>query len=280
MTGGFVEVPHGEVFVIDQGAGPTTIVLSSGGMAPSTTMRPLADKLLARHRVITWDRANQGLSQVAFEGCSQLDLCAEQLNALLDTLGVGKAYLAGASEGGRVAFRTALRYPGRFSGLFLWQTSSGPVVDRVADRIHMQYAELAEQGGMEAVLRTAWYQERVKMNPSNHARILAMDPAQFSKIMRSWHDELKPADPIAGHGPEQIASMMVRTLVVAGVDESHPRSGSERLAAMLPSAEFVEAPYSADDWNACRFEGFALYAALPGLAELLEGFISRTEAQR
>src|SRR5690349_2322699 len=62
MTSGFIQVPFGEVFLIEEGDGATTVVLNSGGRAPSTTMRPLADKLSHRHRVIIWDRANQGLS--------------------------------------------------------------------------------------------------------------------------------------------------------------------------------------------------------------------------
>lgn len=280
MTGGFVNLPHGEVFYVDEGRGSTAIVLNSGGRAPCTTMRPLASKLVNGYRVINWDRANQGLSQVAFDGSSQLDLYAEQLRALLDYCGIEKAFLAGPSEGSRVAFRAALRYPERFHGLFLWQIAAGPVVDKVADRNHLQYAEIADEQGMAGVVRTPWYLERVMMNPSNLSRLLQADAALFSSVMRSWHDELRTDQPMPGHTAQQAATMAVPTLIVAGVDGNHPRASSAQLAGVLPRAEFVEAPYTTEEWNRHRFGTYNLYAALPGLAQLLEGFIARTQAQR
>ena len=65
------------------GDGPT-IVLIPGGRQPLEAVVPLAHPLADRHRVILWDRANLGASDVCFAGATDLDLWTDQLQGLLE----------------------------------------------------------------------------------------------------------------------------------------------------------------------------------------------------
>jgi 2-hydroxy-6-oxonona-2,4-dienedioate hydrolase len=78
------------------GDGPT-VVLTPGGRNPLTTARLLAEQLAADFRVILWDRANIGRSDVQFRGARDLDL-----------------WLA---SGGPVGERLAYGYYGQFAEL-------------------------------------------------------------------------------------------------------------------------------------------------------------------
>jgi len=64
--------------------------------------RALAEQLAADFRVLLWDRANVGRSDVQFRGARDLDLWSDQLAALLRRLDAAPAYLCAASAGSRV----------------------------------------------------------------------------------------------------------------------------------------------------------------------------------
>jgi pimeloyl-ACP methyl ester carboxylesterase len=75
------------------------LVLTGGGRNPLDLARPLGERLAAEFRVILWDRANIGRSDVAFRGARDLDLWSDQLAALLRRLDAAPAYLCAASAG-------------------------------------------------------------------------------------------------------------------------------------------------------------------------------------
>jgi 2-hydroxy-6-oxonona-2,4-dienedioate hydrolase len=275
----YLELPTGEIYYDSFGAG-TPIVLTAGGLAAHTTMRPLMEKLVSRgYQVVLWDRAGQGLAQVAFEGDSEIELHAGQLRRLIEALGLGPAYVAGASEGSRICFRTALRYSELVRGVFLWQVSAGAVAGPLREVFHEQYARVAEQEGMDAVARTPHYTERVKLNPSSSERIRSFDRDAFVALRRRWQEELREDDPILGHTAEEASRLAVPLGIVGGVDSAHPRAQSEQLAALVEGARFFEPPYTHEDWLAVDLgPGLYLYAGLPGLDRVLDDFVSSVEA--
>ncbi len=267
-----------DVFYDEWGAG-TPVVLTAGGLDPATSLRPLAARLVDRFRVIVWDRPNQGLSHVEFRGDSDLDFYAASLAALLRALDAPPAFLAGPSEGSRVVMRTALRSPELVRGIFLWQTSAGPIGNQLRHTNYLRYAEAAEAGGMDAVAHTPWFNERIKFHPANYERLLALDPAEFAAKMRHWSTELRAEDPMLGHTEAMLRQVQAPAWIVEGVDPSHPSEASRLVADLLPNGTFVPAPYdgAAADAIAHRVEHnppYNLYALMPGIDALLEEFVT------
>ena len=267
------------VFYQESGSGPP-IVLTAGGRSALESTQPLAEKLSTTCRVIQWDRANIGCSDVAFHGPSDVDLWADQLAELLRRIGVATAYLAGASAGSRISYRTALRHPQQVRGLFLWQVSAGPVAQRLGINYCAEYADIAEKDGMRGVMQTPFFAERIEMNPANRDLLLAIDPQEFVQVMRRWQRCFRPEDPVIGATEEELGQINVPAMILAGCDDSHPRDRSLLLARLLPAAEFVDPPGFAEEWARVSALGppGTMYAHMSPLPELIRGFIAKTEA--
>src|SRR5581483_9969066 len=60
-VGKYVTVDGNKIYYEERGRG-VPIVMAAGGQNRVETLRPLAEKLAAKYRVITWDRANLGRS--------------------------------------------------------------------------------------------------------------------------------------------------------------------------------------------------------------------------
>lgn len=268
------------VFYQESGSG-TPIVLTAGGRAGLEATQPLAEKLSETCRVIRWDRANVGRSDVAFHGPSDLDLWADQLSELLRQIGVATAYLAGASAGSRISYHAALRHPQQVRGLFLWQVSAGPVAQVLGVNYYGAYADIAEKDGMTGVIQTPFFAELIEMNPANRDLLLAIDSQEFVQVMRRWQAVFRPEDPVIGATEEDLGQINVPAMVLAGCDDSHPRDRSLLLAGLLPDAEFVDPPGFVEEWARVSALGppGTMYAHMAPLPELIRDFIEKTEAR-
>ena len=268
------------VFYQESGSG-TPIVLTAGGRAGLEATQSLAEKLSATCRVIQWDRANVGRSDVAFHGPSDLDLWADQLSELLRQIGATTVYLAGASAGSRISYHAARRHPQQVRGLFLWQVSAGPVAQVLGINYYGAYADVAEKDGMPGVMQTPFFAERIEMNPANRDLLLAIDPQDFVQVMRRWQGVFRPEDPVIGATEEELGQINVPAMVLAGCDDSHPRDRSLLLAKLLPDAKVVDPPGFAEEWVRVSALGppGTMYAHMSPLPELIRGFIAKTEAR-
>jgi pimeloyl-ACP methyl ester carboxylesterase len=217
------------------------------------------------------------MAEVAILGTSELDLWADQLHELVHVLGLGAVYIAGASEGTRIAIRTALRHPQVVMGLFLWQISSGPVMKQVVDRQHLQYARIARSRGMDGVLRTPWGNDRARGNPANVHRLLSLDPVRFARTKETWATELRQEDAMPGHRDSDLQRIAQPVWIVNGIDDSHPPDRAERVAALLPDASLIRPPYTTEDWHAVRHGDLVLYGSLPEVGPLLREFVATRE---
>ena len=269
------------VFYQESGSG-TPIVLTAGGRAGLEATQPLAEKLSATCRVIQWDRANVGRSDVAFHGPSDLDLWADQLSELLRQIGATTVYLAGASAGSRISYHAARRHPQQVRGLFLWQVSAGPVAQVLGINYYGAYADVAEKDGMPGVMQTPFFAERIEMNPANRDLLLAIDPQDFVQVMRRWQGVFRPEDPVIGATEEELGQINVPAMVLAGCDDSHPRDRSLLLAKLLPDAEVVDPPGFAEEWVRVSALGppGTMYAHMSPLPELIRGFIAKNRSPR
>jgi pimeloyl-ACP methyl ester carboxylesterase/GNAT superfamily N-acetyltransferase len=97
-----------------EGAGPPLVLLHSG-VADARLWDPVWAELTAAFRVIRYDCRGFGRSPEASEPYTDL----ADLRAVLDHFGIGRAALAGCSQGGGTAAELGLAEPGRVRSLVL-----------------------------------------------------------------------------------------------------------------------------------------------------------------
>ena len=262
-----------------RGQGPL-IALTPGGREAGEAVSALADRLAERASVLTWDRRNAGGSDVWFGGDAEADVWADDLADLIAHLGMGPAWIAGGSAGCRTSVITALRHPEMARGLLLWSASGGPYSCQfLGFSYHVPYIMAAEAGGMEAVVRTPFFADRIAANPANAEWLLAMDPATFVGQMKRWNTAFyhRPDAALAGVPDAALAGIAMPTLIVAGNDDVHPPSVSDAIARLVPNATHIASPWSNSEWldmftGRKRGSVFDLY---PLLAPALLDFVGR-----
>jgi pimeloyl-ACP methyl ester carboxylesterase len=108
----------------DTGGSLEPVVLAHGLLMDGEMFRPQIEARDPDRRIITWDARCHGQTETTDEPFSYWDL-ADDLRGLLDHLGIKRAVIGGANQGGFVALRFALKYPDRVSALILLGTQAG-----------------------------------------------------------------------------------------------------------------------------------------------------------
>jgi len=128
------------------GAGPP-VIFSHGLFMDHEMFAPQVAALKDRYRCITWDeRGHAGTATDTLAPFSYYD-SADDLAALLAHLGVGRAVLAGMSQGGFLSLRCALTHPEIVRALILIDTQAGREdPERLAG--HMQLAHAWASAGL------------------------------------------------------------------------------------------------------------------------------------
>lgn len=274
----------------DYGHGPA-VILTPGGRVDREGLRPLGALLSRKCRVILHDRRNCGRSDVVIGGdLSEQHMWAEDMAALLKYLGATPAYAAGGSAGSRTSLTLAVRYPETVKGVFAWEVSGGPLSAMLmAPGYYGQYIEAAERGGMAAVAETEFFTQRIKDNPANRDRLLAMDVGEFCSVMRRWQAAFSAPNPVGDLTEEQLQSIRCPVLLFEGntPDEVHHKSAAENAHRLIPDSELRPSAWSDEEWDIIgqhdhTFPGIAAtnrysMKATFYAAQLLE-FIARVEA--
>jgi pimeloyl-ACP methyl ester carboxylesterase len=107
---------------------------------------PQVDALSSQFRIITWDARSHGETESTDDLFSYWDL-AEDLEGLLDHLGIARAVIGGMSQGGFVALRFALEHPERVEALILIDTQAG-VEDPEKAALYEPMLEVWESEGL------------------------------------------------------------------------------------------------------------------------------------
>jgi len=249
------------------------IALSPGGRREMGNVRTLANRLAgAGYRVLLHDRRNCGASDLAFDGSrSEYEIWADDLHALLTQLNGLPAVLSGGSSGGRLALLFALKYPDAVRALLLYRITGGPfAAKRLAYQYYDQYIELVRSGGMQAVAESEHFAERIKVNPKNRERLLAIDPKQFVDVMTRWRSYfVASADlPVIGVTEQQLNSIKVPTCVIPGNDKTHSHITGNAAHRMIPGSELHDLwpgdldidLFPPEDWATREAEQAAIFA--------------------
>ena len=219
-----------------EGAGPPVLLLHAG-VADRRMWQPLLPALGHTFRVVRPDLRGFGDSPLPGETYAD----ADDVEALLDHLGITDAAVVGASFGGRVALELATRHPGRVSShVLLCPAFRGIEVDDPrADAFDEAEEQLLEAGDVDSAARL---NVRTWLGPDASA-----DAAAALQEMQRRAFEVQLAADAAGPPPTperlevDATTVAVPTVVVSGAHDLVTfRTVAAELASRIPGAEHVE----------------------------------------
>jgi pimeloyl-ACP methyl ester carboxylesterase len=254
------------------------VAITPGGRRGLAWDRPLGEMVAeAGFRVLMYDRRNTGASEISFPGQSESHEQAEDLFALMQTLGIGAAYVAGCSSGSRLSLLLALHHPEAVKALLLWRVTGGAfAAKRLAFNYYEQFIEVAEQGGIDAVARTEHFEAMIAANPDNRKILDAMGKDSFLEAMHRWRAGFLQGTvhPVAGLSPGEMRSIACPALIVPGNDRTHPVAVGQTAHRLLAHSEYR--PLMGDDLDAdVDLEGWAKQNG--ALASIFVDFLRRQE---
>lgn len=226
------------LFAVEDGAGPV-IVMSHGGMASHVASLPLVAPLASRYRVITPDLRGSGRS---WSGAPlTFDQLADDVEVLLDHLGVDRAVVGGVSGGSGVALRFALRHPDRTAGLVLVKPVYGGEERGYTDPQKQTFAMMdavasrALDEGIQ-VLRPLYANLPEPIREKALAMIEGFDAASVVATSRFIASGAQPFTSAA-----DLRSLSIPTLLVRGDDPLHPAEISDLYAKNIPGCRVAPA---------------------------------------
>ena len=221
------------LFAVEMGQGPPVILLHGGLAAHLAALRfgaPLAD----RFRVIAPDLRASGRS--IHHGDLSWDLVADDIAALVDHLGLGRAVIGGVSFGAGVAVRVALRHPRVTAALVVLHPAFDGEALTPAQEAAMAAMDAAGSRapgeGIEALFPLVETLPEEMREPVRKL-FATYDPASVAALTRFMASGRQPFE------RRELAAIEVPALVVPGVDATHPRAFAE-VYRSIPRAQLVE----------------------------------------
>ncbi|UYZ62762.1 alpha/beta fold hydrolase [Hymenobacter weizhouensis] len=195
------------------GAGEPLLLLHGNGESISSFQNQIA-ALAAHYRVIAVDTRDQGQSDRS-TGPLSYSLFADDLHALLDTLGIPAAHLVGWSDGANTGLSMALRYPAQVKSLVM-----------------MGGNLYADTTAVEAKVLRQVRQDRLL------CAVLSPFKQDFRRgrrltTMLLKHPQLKP---------EQLRAVTAPVLVLAGEKDIIKEVHTRLIAQSIPKAQVVILP--------------------------------------
>jgi len=270
-------VVSGGVTLSGDDAGEGTAIVLLHGLTATRRYVVMGSRLLERsgHRVIAYDARGHGRSTPAPERTAYgYEYLAADLRTVLDTLGLERVILAGASMGAHTAVRFALTDPERVRALCLITPSYYPRLPAGADPFAGwdALAEGLRNGGVEGFAR-AYDLEAVPETWRDTVEKVLRQRLALHEHPRAVADALeavprsRPFEEMA-----ELKGIASPTVVVASRDEAdpgHPLAIAERYVATITAARLVvEREGSPIAWQGGRVSRV--------LAELAEAAASNT----
>jgi pimeloyl-ACP methyl ester carboxylesterase len=274
-----LSIDAGGVALAGEQAGEGTAIVLLHGLTATRRYVVMGSRALQRsgHRVIAYDARGHGASTAAPERAAYgYEHLADDLRAVLDTLAIERAVLAGASMGAHTALRLALTSPERIAGLVLITPSFDPLAARDEGEL-ARWDALAQglrEGGVEGFVRAyeldavpqAWREtvEKVlRQRLGAHEYPLAVADA-LEVVPRS-----RPFERL-----DELGAIGVPTVVVGSRDEAdpgHPLAVAERYAKAIPDATLVVEDAGPPARSPIAWQGGQLSRAIGELAVRVPG---------
>lgn len=236
----------------------------------------------AGFRVLVHDRRNCGASDLVLEGARQEhEIWADDLHALLASLGVAAAFIGGSSSGARMALSYGLRYPGVTSGLLMWRTSGSARSTRhLANQYYGSYAELARKGGMQAVADSDHFKAVIARNPAAREQLMQYTPERFIRSMQAWSDAFMVGvdQPIIGASEAELRAMRLPVCLIPGNDFVHARVSAYAMAKLVPDCEMHDIMPAGPDLEEIPFDAWEQKEA--EIAAIFIAFMRKLAANR
>jgi 3-oxoadipate enol-lactonase len=220
-------------YTVDGAADAPVVVLSNSLGATRAMWDPQVPALAERFRVVTYDTRGHGASP-APAGPYTLDDLVDDLVALLDEVGAGRAHVVGLSLGGMTAMRLAAREPDRVESLAVLCTSAKADPQPFLDR-----AAAAHSGGTAALAPTVvsrWLTPSyAAAHPDLVARLEAMITAADDEGYAACCEVVARMDVRA-----DLPLIAAPTLVVSAADDfALPPEHQKLIAEAIPGAELL-----------------------------------------
>jgi proline iminopeptidase len=118
-----IDVPGARLYYLMEGRGDPIVVVHGGPGMDHTYLLPAMNGLAASHRVIYYDQRGSGRTQGVVDSSTvSFDKFLADIDAIGDSLHLGRFTLLGHSWGGLLAMRYAARRPDRLRSLILMNT--------------------------------------------------------------------------------------------------------------------------------------------------------------
>ncbi len=220
-----------------QGDGPA-VVLIHGFPYNKSMWDDQVAALSATHRVITYDLRGHGESG-ATSGPYTMEMLADDLHDLIESLSLGEVALGGFSMGGYVALAFARAHPEHLARLMLLDTRHLPDSEQAKEgreNLAKQVEENGVGGVAEALPARMLTEATVTGRPAVAAKasdmIRAASAEGVAGVARGMALRRDQTDILGG--------ITVSTLIVVGdQDGITPPADAEAMAAMIPNATLV-----------------------------------------
>ncbi len=191
-----------------------------------------------RYRLVALDWRGFGESEIA-DPISTMELFADDVAALMDSLGIQQAVLCGLSMGGYASFAFLRKYPKRVSGLILADTRPGAdTPEAQANRENV--AHIAETQGVGAIadlqIPRLLSTYTLQHHPEIEMRVRQMiESATVQGIAAASRGMAQRVD-----STNLLAQISCPTLVIVGeYDAITPPSLTQEYASQIPNAQLA-----------------------------------------
>lgn len=236
-TSGYVDVNGGKLYYEAAGEGHP-LVLIHAGIADHRMWDDQWEAFTSRYRTIRYD--TRGFGKTTSESVTFSN--RDDLRALLDHLGVDKAYLVGVSRGGQIAIDFTLESPERVAALITVGSGPGGFSDvELPPEQEARFDEmerLEEAGDTETVIRLgieAWlagFHRTVDQMPAH----LVQRMVEMGRTNYSHTEQLTPI-PLDPPAVARLNEINVPTLIIWGdIDEAYALAASPYLADNIAGA--------------------------------------------
>lgn len=237
LTEVYFESAGTKLFAVESGEG-RPIVLLHGGLANHLGCRVWAGPLATRFRLLTPDLRGSGRS--IHHDALSWDLLADDVAALLRHLGISRAVIGGVSGGAAVATRVALRHPAITEALVVLHPAFGGA------ELGLTPSQVAAMQAMDAAGQRCVRDGIEVLFPLLDAlpepvrergrKVFATyDPRSVAATTRFY---ASGAQPFASG--RELAAIAVPTLLVPGIDDTHPREMADVYRQNLRDCTFRE----------------------------------------